>query len=137
MTGALAWMDGKRYAAPGAVGTQHLVPPLTANLGLTYDLLQYDLQLRATGTVAKRAKPTAAGNFTPPGYGLLDLGATWNITPTAQLNLSLNNVFDKRYFDFETASRTLTPTAAVANTVPLELFTGAGRNFSLTLDVKF
>jgi len=137
MTGSVAWMDGEAIATPGADPTQHLVPPLTAVIGLAYDVPERDLTLRATGTFVGAAKPTSNANYQPAGYGLLDLGASWNVSPTAQLNLAVNNVFDKRYFELGAANVTATPSTSVANTVPLELFTGPGRNISLTLDVRF
>ncbi|MDR7123969.1 TonB-dependent hemoglobin/transferrin/lactoferrin family receptor [Pseudotabrizicola sp. 4114] len=137
LTGSLAWMDGKAKATPQADRTQHLVPPLTAVMGISYEVPDHDLTLRATTTLARKGKPTIDANFTPPGYGVLDLGASWGVAENAVLNLTVNNVLNKRYFDMATAGLSRAPTVATANTVPLELYTGPARTVALTLDYRF
>ncbi|MFE3836190.1 TonB-dependent hemoglobin/transferrin/lactoferrin family receptor [Pseudogemmobacter sonorensis] len=138
LTGSLAWMDGEAKATPTSDATQHLVPPLTAVLGLRYDVPGIeDLTLNANATFAGSVKATSATTFAPPGYGLVDLGASWGFTENAVLNLTVNNVLDKKYYEMGAANSALAATSATTNTVPPELFTGVGRSFALTLDYRF
>ncbi|WP_225027804.1 TonB-dependent receptor domain-containing protein [Xinfangfangia pollutisoli] len=137
LTGSLAWMDGEQRAEAGDPATQTLVPPLTAVLGVSYDVPGRDLVLSATATLADGTSPTSDTNFAPPGYGILDLGARWTLAETASLNLAVNNVFDKKYYNYAAAGYALTPSSSVAGTSPLELQTGIGRSVALTLDYRF
>lgn len=137
LTGSVAWMDGKATAAPGAAPTQHLVPPLTAVLGVSYDLPDIGVTLNATATLVDGMQTVNAANFTPPGYGVLDVGASWTFAENAVLNLTVYNLLDKKYYEMGAASSALAATAATTNTVPPELFTGPGRTLTLSLDYKF
>ncbi|MDO9641002.1 MAG: TonB-dependent hemoglobin/transferrin/lactoferrin family receptor [Pseudotabrizicola sp.] len=137
LTGSVAWMDGKAMATPGAASTQHLVPPLTAVLGASYELTDMGLTLNASATLVEDMQTVNAANFTPPGYGVLDVGASWNFAENAVLNLTVNNVFDKKYYEMGAASSALASTAATTNTVPPQLFTGPGRSVALNLDYRF
>ncbi|ARO14626.1 TonB-dependent receptor plug [Ketogulonicigenium robustum] len=137
LTGSLAWMRGEQRASAGAAPTRFVVPPLTAVLGATYELPAYGLTLRADATFAGEVTPSSYANFTPPSYQLLDLGASWELAPGTVLNMAVNNVFDEKYYGIGAASYGLTTTAATANTVPLELQTGAGRNMTLAINYTF
>lgn len=143
LTGSVAWMDGEAIAEAGDAPTQHLVPPLTAVLGATYELPDLDLVLNATATLADGMQTTysdaGAANFTPPGYGVVDVGAGWTFAENGVLNLTVYNLFDKKYYEMgagSSAAPTGLPTS-VGNTVPPELFTGPGRTLALSLDYKF
>lgn len=137
LTGSVAWMDGKAIATPGATPTQHLVPPLTAVLGATYDLPDIGVTLNATATLVDGMQTVNPANFTPHGYGVLDLGASWTFAENAVLNLTVYNALDRKYYEMGAASSALAATAATTNTVPPELFTGPGRTLALSLDYKF
>lgn len=136
-TGSLAWMDGKQQVTAGAAPTQHLVPPLTAVLGASYKLPDIGLTLNATATLVDGMQTVSPANFTPHGYGVLDLGASWTFAENAVLNLTVNNVLDRKYYEMGAAGSVLAATAATTNTVPPELFTGPGRALALSLDYKF
>lgn len=139
LTGSIAWMNGKAIATPGAAPTQHLVPPLTAVLGVDYDMPGMGLKLNATTTLARPVLALKSTNFAPPGYGVVDVGASWTFAENAVLNLRVNNVFDKKYYDLASAS-SVAPSGVpnpTLNTVPPELFTGPGRSIALNLDYKF
>lgn len=137
MTGSVALMNGKAVATPGAVPTQHLVPPLTAVLGVDYTLANPDVTLNATATLVDAMQTVNAANFTPPGYAVLDVGAGWTFAENGVLNLTVYNLFDKKYYEMGAANSALAATAATTNTVPPELFTGPGRTLALSLDYKF
>ena len=137
LTGSVAWMNGKATATPGDAPTQHLVPPLTAVLGVNYDLANTDVTLNATATLVGAMQTVNAANFTPPGYGVVDVGAGWTFTENGVLNLTVYNLFDKKYYEMGAANSALAATAATTNTVPPELFTGPGRSLVLSMDYKF
>ena len=136
-TGSLAWMEGDQRAEPGDPKTRTLLPPLTAVLGLSYTVPGADLVLDATATLADATKPTTDTKFAPPGFGILDLGASWTVAENAVLNVRVNNVFDKKYYNYAAAGYDIVPSSSVANTVPLELQTGVGRSVTVSLDYKF
>lgn len=135
---ALSWQRGEQQSAPGADWLPHNVAPLTATLGLTYDIPAADLTLQAIGSFAQGVKRTSAPNlFKPGGYAVFDAHASWRATDNATLNFSVTNLFDKRYFltPFPYTYE-IPPSAAVANTNPLDLQTQAGREFRVSLDVE-
>jgi outer membrane receptor for ferric coprogen and ferric-rhodotorulic acid len=57
-------------------------------------------------------------------YAVLDLRAGYQLSPNWQVALSVNNVFDKRYYLSQ-------------NTSGLELWYGEPRNFMLRIDAKY
>ena len=136
LTGAIAWQDGRQRATDGAPETRHVVPPLSAVLGASYEIPQYGLNLNMDLIMVGEAKPESSANFKPPAYAVVDVGASWEFAENAMLNLSVNNLFDERYFLASAANYSATPGVSV-DTNPLELQTGPGRNVSLTLDYKF
>lgn len=137
LTGSLAWMDGEQQAEAGDPATQHLVPPLTAVLGVVYDLPDIGLTLNATATLVDDMQTVNAANFTPPGYAVLDVGASWAFAESAELNLTVYNLLDRKYYEMGAAGSALAATAATTATVPPELFTGPGRTLALSLDYRF
>ena len=138
LTYAAVWQKGTQRANASAAETPHDLAPLTATLTYGYALPQYDLTLEAVATVASRVKETAdPDGFKPGGYALLDLYGTWQIAPQAALIFGVQNVFDKRYFTADAIGRTTSPSEAVARSNPLELMTGAGRSFQVSLNVGF
>lgn len=133
-----SWQRGNQKVGEDSAKTPTNLPPLTAIVGLTYDMPQRGLSFEAVGTFASGVKETSSpDNFQPDGYGILDLYAHWDVTETGRLNVGIKNVFDKRYFAASAASYGSTATAAVAAANPLELQTGAGRVFTVSYDMTF
>ena len=106
-------------------------PPATANLGLNYSPLTRGIwQKPSMGFTLKLAG--SQGQIVPPekttpGYVLLSLQAGTGIkmaNRVVELNLRLNNVFDKRYYDHTSFYRLIE--------VP-----GQGRNLIATLQMPF
>lgn len=135
LNGSLAWMQGRAKASATAAETLHVVPPLQAVIGLDYDMTP-DVRLNATATLVSATKAKAS-NFAPAGYGILDLGAKWAVSEKASLNLAVNNVLDRKYYTQGAAGSALAASAATTATVPPGLYTGAGRNISVNLDMRF
>ncbi|WP_106753126.1 TonB-dependent hemoglobin/transferrin/lactoferrin family receptor [Pannonibacter carbonis] len=137
-TASVAWQKGTQKAAAGAASTPHTLPPLTAVLGLSYALPQYNLTLDAMTRMAAPVYETSSPTgFKPGGYAVLDVFASWQVTEMASLDLGVKNVFDTRYFEASAAGMTTRPTSAIANQNPLELQTGPGRTFQASFNVKF
>ena len=118
--------------------TPHNVSPLTATVGLSYDMPQYDLQLEAIGTFAAGIKDTASPTaFKPAGYGVLDLYATWTPTRVGKFTVGIQNVFDRRYFNASAAGYEATVANNVAAGNPIELQTGTGRSIQVSYQMEF
>jgi hemoglobin/transferrin/lactoferrin receptor protein len=133
-----SWQKGEQKATASASETPHNLAPLTASFTLGHNFEKYDLSVEAVGTIAGSVKETAmADGFKPSGYAILDLYGKWRIKDAASLNFGIKNVFDKRYFTADAIGRTTTPSDAVASSNPIELMTGAGRSFQVSLNLDF
>ncbi|MEC8295568.1 MAG: TonB-dependent receptor, partial [Pseudomonadota bacterium] len=75
--------------------------------------------------------------FKPDAYALLDLYGKWQFMDNAALNVGIQNVFDTRYFTADAIGRDVTVSDSVANGNPIELMTGAGRTFQVSLNLEF
>ncbi|WP_052194459.1 TonB-dependent hemoglobin/transferrin/lactoferrin family receptor [Aureimonas altamirensis] len=138
--GSLSWSRGnQRVAADAAKTFFDGAVPITAIVGVTQQIPQYDLQLELFGTFA--AGKTSASNdelFLPSSYALFDAYAKWTPRENFELTLGVENILDKRYFPNTLQNYNLTPaSAAVANVNPLELQTGPGRVIKVGATVRF
>lgn len=138
MSGSATWQRGTQVVAATSAKTDHTLAPLQATLGLTYDLPERGLSFDVLGSFGGKFKRTASATaFKPAGYGVIDTYLRWTVSETAVLNLGVKNLFDKRYFEPSAANYSLSTSAGNAQTDPLELQTGAGRVFTMSLDMKF
>lgn len=138
LNGSAAWQKGTQRATADAETTPHTLPPLTGTLGVSWDVPNSSLTLDVVGTFAAAVTETASEtSFKPAGYGIVDVFAKWDVAENAVLNVGVKNLFDKRYFEASAASLSATSTSATSVITPLELQTGAGRVFSVSLDMKF
>lgn len=136
LTAAASWQRGRQSKGNG-VETPHALPPLTGILGVSWNATP-DLQIEVVGTFADDVKETTSdAKFKPHGYAVFDVFATHDLGRNAQLNLGIQNIFDRRYFEARAASFDRVPSNSVAASNPIELQTGPGRVFSASLDVKF
>lgn len=67
------------------------------------------------------------------GYSVFDLSAYWNISKFAKLNVSLNNIFDKTYWDYA-AVGTLTGTSQASL---IDRAAEPGRNVVASIEFKY
>ncbi|WP_417480637.1 TonB-dependent hemoglobin/transferrin/lactoferrin family receptor [Maricaulis maris] len=133
-----AWQEGTQKIDPSAKETPHTLPPFTATFGLAHQFDNPRLRLEGVLTAAADVKDTASDtDFKPKGYSVLDLHAKWEVIDNGFLNLSVNNVFDRRYFTAGAASYGQTASASVARANPIELQTGPGRTFAVSFDMTF
>lgn len=138
LSGSAAWQKGDQRASAGADKTPTTLPPLTASVALSWDAPVDGLTLDIAGIFASPVKYVSSdNNFRPAGYGVIDSFARWQVAGNAMLNVGVRNLFDKRYFEASAASYGQTASTAVAGANPIELQTGAGREFTASLDFKF
>jgi hemoglobin/transferrin/lactoferrin receptor protein len=138
-TGSLTWQRGTQVATAGAATTAYDgATPLTAVLGLRYEIPENGLEFEVIGTFAagptERASATA---FKPEGYAVFDAFATWKPTDKVEVNFGVQNIFDTRYFPNTLTNYSMTASTAVANQNPLEMQVAPGRTFKIGTTVKF
>ncbi len=92
--------DG-RLIEPGNTGYTPLntVDPAKAVLGLAYDSERWGAELVGTG-VRRHSQLSKSSYFRPPGYGKIDLFAHYRPTDSLELNIGLNNLTDRKYWDW-------------------------------------
>lgn len=138
---ALSYQRGSQRVDAGSEKTAFDgASPLSAVAGLRYLIPDWKLETEVIGTFAKgvsrRADPDA---YKPAGYAVFDVYAKWKPTDMIDVNLGVQNIFDKRYFPNTLAGNYLnTPaSSAVANQNPLEMQVAPGRTYKLGATVRF
>lgn len=113
--------------------------PFTAVFGVTQELPDYALQLQAFATLAAgRTENASATDFLASGYALFDAYAKWTPRQNLDLNIGVENIFDRRYFpNTLTGYPNIPESVAVMNVNPLELQTGVGRVFKASATIRF
>lgn len=114
--------------------------PLSGVLGIKYDIPKYGLTTQIMGTFSKGIDRVSDPKyFKPGGYAVYDGYINWQIDKTFRLTASVLNILNKRYFE-STASAfeaNPSPTDGMIYTNPLELSTGLGRTFAVSLSARF
>ena len=94
------WSEGEDSGRDLPLNT---LSPARASLALGWsrDDDRGGAELRLTGVRAVGDADQSAGPlFLPPGYATLDLHAWWNLGERLQLNASIGNLADRRYWDW-------------------------------------
>lgn len=137
---AITYQYGRQQTTPSATeGWYEPATPLTAVLGLRYELPENNLEFEVFGTFAAgpehRNDPNA---FKPDGYAIFDAFTKWQPTEDIEITAGIQNIFDTRYFP-NTLTGYNTPGNGGLNTgnSPPELQTGPGRTFKVGASVKF
>jgi hemoglobin/transferrin/lactoferrin receptor protein len=122
----------------GNAGSEPLnsVQPARASLGLRHETGAWTVSadlLHSEGKSPRHVNADLLGGnpFTPPSYDVLDLGATWRMTPALKLIANLNNVGDVKYWRWSDV------TGAAAGSAVVDGFTAPGRNLQLALRADF
>lgn len=114
--------------------------PLSGVLGVKYEIPKYGLTTQLMGTFSKGIDRVSDPKyFKPGGYAVYDGYINWQIDKTFRLTASVLNILNKRYFE-STASAfeaNPSPTDGMIYTNPLELSTGLGRTFAVSLSARF
>lgn len=136
----LTWQRGTQQASAGSASTVFDgATPLTAVLGVRYEMPEHGLELELLTTLAsgvtERSDPLA---FKPDGYALLDGYVTWKPNDKVEVNFGVQNIFDTTYFPNTLTGYTANQTsAAVQAQNPLASQVGPGRTFKIGTSVKF
>lgn len=122
----------------GVKGGVNSVQPEKASLTFGYDdpAQQYGLGLTSTVVGAKKASKdssvvTSRSTYTNvPGYAVYDLSAYWNANKYMTFNVALNNMFDKKYWDYASTGTLTSASLIDRSTLP-------GRNVVASVEFKF
>ena len=98
---ASASIANGRLIEPGDTGYSPLntVDPAKAVLGIAYDQENWGAELIGTA-VRRHSQLSESTYFRPPGYGKIDLFAHYRPTANLELNIGLNNLTDRKYWDW-------------------------------------
>lgn len=113
--------------------------PLSGILGIKYDIPKYGLSTQLMGTFSQGVKRVSdQKRFKPGGYAVYDGYLNWQIDKTFRVTASVLNIFNRRYFESTASSQDNTPSnLSVMYTNPLELYTGLGRTFAISVSANF
>lgn len=115
------------------------VEPLRTVIGVRYDAGPWELRADALHMQHKQASristsatsSTADDYFATPAATVLNLGASWKPLPSLTLNANLNNVFDKKYWNWSDVRGQL------ASSTVLDAYTAPGRNVQVSARYDF
>ncbi|WP_085314602.1 TonB-dependent hemoglobin/transferrin/lactoferrin family receptor [Derxia lacustris] len=108
------------------------VAPLRAVLGASWDAGAWSARLRWRHANAKHADRVAdATQYLSRASDVLDLGASWRITPALRLLANIDNVADARYWRWNDVRGQLATSSVI------DAYTAPGRSFQLALRADF
>ncbi|MFT4265830.1 MAG: TonB-dependent hemoglobin/transferrin/lactoferrin family receptor [Xenophilus sp.] len=130
---------GESRDSDGSTGGINSVAPAKGSLILAYDDPGqiYGVSFTTTFVKPKTASSddlsdssATSGYFRVPGYTKFDLAGYWNVTKHLTVSLALNNLTDKKYWDYSSV-RMLT------NSTLYSRSSATGRNVSLSASLTF
>ncbi|WP_244222746.1 TonB-dependent receptor domain-containing protein [Cupriavidus lacunae] len=141
-----AWRFLPQWRVDGAVAYAHgnneqtgqplnSVSPLRASAGLSWERTPGQgagVRWRGARPVT-RTDDTSFTYFKPAGYGVVDLQAWWRFNRHVSLALSVNNLFDKKYWLWGDVRQT----GVAANEPGVDFYTQPGRTFAASLKLSF
>ncbi|CAG9173678.1 Hemin receptor [Cupriavidus laharis] len=132
LDGAVAYAHGNNEQTGQPLNS---VSPLRASAGLSWERTPGQgagVRWRGARPVT-RTDDTSFTYFKPAGYGVVDLQAWWRFNKYASLALSVNNLFDKKYWLWGDVRQT-----GVSATEPgVDFYTQPGRTFAASLKLSF
>jgi hemoglobin/transferrin/lactoferrin receptor protein len=153
-TWALGYSQGKSKSRYNGDSYQDLdtVQPAKLIIGLGYDAPEKVWGSNLTGTLVKgkQAKATNRNSyansgaaltdstvtyFNVPGYAVFDLTGYWRVAKNVRINAGINNLLDKRYWDYASVY-SLEPSNA-KDAQDIQLQTRTGRSFFASVNVDF
>lgn len=134
---------GSTHGTNDATGLplSHIEPAKLA-LGLKYATGSWGVRLDAIHRAQKKAKDldsayiprsTSQLQFLAPAATTLDLGGQWRIRKDLRLNLAINNLTDRRYWNWSDVQGL----ASNANPVVVDAYTQPGRHANLSMVMDF
>lgn len=132
LIGAFSFAEGDQ--SNGAVSAPlESIDPWKIVVGLSYNAPSgaWGGQAILTHAAQKEEDRTAAGNFRPDAFTIVDLTGYWNITDAATLRVGIFNVTDESYWWWSDV-RGLSSASTVR-----DAWTQPGRNFSASISYRF
>jgi hemoglobin/transferrin/lactoferrin receptor protein len=142
---ASASIANGRLIEPGNTGYSPLntVDPAKAVLGIAYDAENWGAELVGTG-VRRHTQLSQASYFRPPGYGKIDLFAHYRPIDSLELNIGLENLTDRKYWDWGNLQGGIlgnlvsgNGTNDVVSGSATDIYTMPGRSISASLRYSF
>jgi len=107
------------------------IDPDKAVLGLKYDRGHWGGEFVVTAMDGKRRNPTPATAYTSRSFAVADLAAWYDVNRHLSLNVSLTNLFDRKYAMWADV-RDLSPTSTL-----VDAYTQPGRNLAISARYQF
>lgn len=126
--GAIAYAHGENETANRPLNS---VEPLRASLGLVRDAGAWgaEARLRAARAISRTDDGNGAW-FRPAGYGVTDMAIWWRPAKNVQLNLAVNNLFDKKYWLWSDIRQADAP-----NPAGVDFYSQPGRSLALSVKI--
>ncbi|WP_386695325.1 TonB-dependent hemoglobin/transferrin/lactoferrin family receptor [Lonepinella sp. MS14435] len=144
-TAGIAYSRGK--AKNNGVKTPiNSIQPLKTKLGLGYESEQFGADISWTYNRAKADKDIVNAMYNPTGgYSVFDLGVYWKPVKDLTLTANVNNLFDKKYWNWNDISYlALLKDGSTAGSPPIGIdatnadrYTASGRNFNAGIRYEF
>lgn len=130
LTGSLAWTHGQNLSSNTPLNS---VDPLKAVFGAEYSRDSWGSNLNWTLVKRKTRIDTSSSSklAATPGYGVVDLGGWYKPNRNTTLRLGLNNLFDKKYWQWSVMNETANITAAQ------DLYSEPRRNLTASVELSF
>lgn len=131
LKGAVAHMRGRDRERDQPLNS---VEPTRATLAVLWDREVWGTEARVRAAAAKsKVDRTSVDYFRTGSYVVADLSGWWSVTPGIRLNVSVNNLFDRKYYLWSDVRHVgLTSTEAGP-----AFYTQPGRNFSVGVQADF
>lgn len=142
---ASASIASGRLIEPGNTGYSPLntVDPAKAVLGIAYDAENWGAELVGTG-VRRHTQLSQATYFRPPGYGKIDLFAHYRPADSLELDIGLENLTDRKYWDWGNLQGGILGNLVTGNGLndvvsgnTADIYTMPGRSISASLRYSF
>jgi len=128
---ALAHASGNSSQS-GVTTPLDTVQPTRASLAARYEFGAWDLRADVQHSAAKKASDmSSASYFAAPAYSLIDLSASYRISPTLTLSTGINNLTNKKYWRWSDMR------GIAANSAVLDAYTAPGRSAQVALRADF
>jgi hemoglobin/transferrin/lactoferrin receptor protein len=131
LQGAIAWAHGTDEESGQPLES---IEPARLTLALVRDVGRWGGEARLLAATKKSRVPQDPADpwFKPPGYGVVNLSAWYQVHKNARLTVAVKNLFDKKYYLWSDIRQ-----ADARNPAGVDFYSQPGRNLSVALQVDF
>ena len=130
LDGAVAYAHGTDESTDQPLNS---IEPTRLTLGLARDAGTWGAEARLRAAARKDRVDDSDGTwFRPAGYTTADLSAWWQVHRTARIAASVNNLFDKKYWQWSDIRQ-----ADATNPAGVDFYSQPGRNLSVSLSLDW